>query len=341
MIRYTELKNTGRKNLREVIPLPKPFTVLVEPSSRCNFRCVQCFQSLGGDGYFEKNRMHMPLDRFRKTLDQLRDWPGGKIKVLKLSLYGEPMLCPDFPEMLKLARDADVAERIETTSNASLLTPEIAAALVDNALDYLRVSVYAATPERYREVTRSPCTPGRVRDHLQALRDAKRRAGAERPFVGVKMLDAYDEAENGRFRALFGEVADEVFLDKPHGWIHVSGTDFVDRLYGEKAAAAARDRAENSTRRVACPMAFTTMAVRANGDVSPCCVDFVGGTNLANMEDATLRDIWRSEAWYRFQALQLSGGKSANSSCARCDIHLSDHYTRDNIDGFPVEKLRP
>ena len=86
-------------------------------------------------------------------------------------------------------------------------------------------------------------------------------------------------------------------------------------------------------------MAFTTMAVRCNGDVSPCCVDFIGGTNLGNMEENSLQEIWNSQKWLDFQIMQLENRKHENSSCARCDIFQSDHYTRDNIDGFPVEKL--
>jgi hypothetical protein len=38
--------------------------------------------------------------------------------------------------------------------------------------------------------------------------------------------------------------------------------------------------------------------------------------------------------------MQLEDRKDENFSCARCDIYKSDHYTRDNIDGFPVARLR-
>src|SRR3989338_7988114 len=116
MIRFTKLKSTDRQDLKKVMPLPKPFTVLVEPSSLCNFRCVQCFQSAKAASAFTRSRGHMPLALFRKVLAQLKAWPGPKLKVLKLSLYGEPLLNPDFCEMLKLACAAGVVERIETTT---------------------------------------------------------------------------------------------------------------------------------------------------------------------------------------------------------------------------------
>ena len=339
MLKYTELKSTGRQNLREVLPLVKPFTVLIEPSSLCNFKCVQCFQSLREPSYFTRTQGTLPLARFRRVMEQLQAWPGPKLKVLKLSLYGEPLLNPDFCEMLRLAREADVAERIETTTNASLLSRDIAAKLVEYGLDYARVSIYASDQAKHLAVTGSALDIGVIHENLRVLQEIKTCRGSEKPFVSCKMLDAYGE-ENERFTRMYEDVADEVYLDKPHGWIQVDGADFIKKFYRDGAAGAMADLRQHSTRRIACPMAFTTMAVRSNGDVSPCCVDFIGGTNLGNVDKTSLQEIWNSDPWYEFGKMQLEDRKTENSSCARCDIHLSDHYTRDNIDGFPVEKLR-
>lgn len=339
MIRYTELKSTSRHNLMEVLPLAKPFTVLIEPSSLCNFRCIQCFQSVKSDSYFTQNRGNMPMARFQCVIDQLKSWPGPKIKVLKLSLYGEPLVNRDFCRMLRIAREANVADRIETTTNASLLTHRIASEFVEHQLDYVRVSIYASTQERHRDITDSSIKIQKIHENLRVLQEIKRTFGSERPFVSCKMLDAYDE-ENDSFFQVYQDVANELFLDKPHSWISVDGADFIRDYYKENADIVITDLKQNSTCRIACPMAFTTMAVRSNGDVSPCCVDFIGGTNLGNVDERSLQEIWSSDPWYEFQKMQLENRKHENYSCARCDIYLSDHYTRDNIDGFPVEKLR-
>jgi radical SAM protein with 4Fe4S-binding SPASM domain len=338
VIRYTRLKSTGRQDLRRVIPLDKPFTVLIEPTSRCNFHCVQCFQSLPGPSHFTRTRGHMPLDVYRGVLRQLASWPGERHKVLKLSLYGEPLLNPGFGEMVRLAREADVADRMETTTNASLLTRAVAEAVVAARLDYIRVSIYAADPARHGRITRSPIGPEAIHENLRVLQEVKRERGSERPFVSCKMLDAYGE-ENERFAAAYADVADEVYIDKPHTWIRVEGTDFIEAHYGDDAEAARLDMARHRTSRVACPMAFTTMAVRSNGDVSPCCVDFIGGTDLGNVAADTLPELWVSERWRGFQRMQLEGRKRENASCARCEVAQNDHYTLDDIDGVPVEQL--
>jgi radical SAM protein with 4Fe4S-binding SPASM domain len=340
VIKYTALPVINRQILRDVLPLAKPFTVLIEPTSLCNFRCIQCFQSIKTDSYFTETRGVMPLALFQRVVDQLQQWPGAKLKVLKLSLYGEPMVNPKFSEMVRIAKAADVAERVETTTNASLLSRAVAEQLVQHQLDYARVSIYGSHQAQHNAVTASNVSLESIHENLRVLQEIKKRAGSERPFVSCKMMDAYGE-DNGKFIQMFSDVADEVYLDKPHNWIKVDGVDFVKTYYKENVQTAIDDVAQHSSERVACPMAFTTMAVRSNGAVSPCCVDFIGGTNLGNVNENSLQDLWNSDAWFEFQKMQLQDRKHENSSCARCDVWRSDHYTRDNIDGFPVDKLRP
>ena len=339
MIPFTKLPATDRQNLMELLPLPKPFTVLIEPSSRCNFRCVQCFQSLKTESYFSKNRMNMPMARFLRVIEQLKNWEGPKLKVLKLCIYGEPLLNPDFCEMLRIANEADIAERIETTTNASLLSPNIAEKLVEYGLDYARVSIYSPDQKMHEEVTGSNIAIAEIHENLRILQEIKKQSGSEKPFVSAKMLDTYGEA-NERFLSMYRDVTDEVFIDKPHSWIKTGDADFLKNYYRNGMAAAADDFRRHSTKRIACPMAFTTMAVRSNGDVSPCCVDFIGGTNLGSIDSGSLKEIWRSDPWYEFQKMQLEDRKRENPSCARCDFYLNDHYIKDNIDGFDIQKLR-
>jgi radical SAM protein with 4Fe4S-binding SPASM domain len=283
--------------------------------------------------------MNMPLSRFQRIIQQLQAWEGPKLKVLKLSLYGEPFVNPDFCAMLKIAREADVAERIETTTNASLLSRVIAEELVRWRLDYARISIYASTQQRHEKITGSGMKILTIHKNLEVLQEIKKATGSERPFVSCKMLDTYG-VENERFFQKYRDVADELFIDKPHTWIKVDGADFIGTYYQNNAGDVRTDIRNISTPRRTCPMAFTTMAVRGNGDVSPCCVDFIGGTNLGNVDDHSMQEIWDSDRWYEFQKMQLEDRKQENLSCARCDFYLNDHYTKDNIDTFDVRKLR-
>lgn len=340
MIRYTELKE-HRHNLRDVIPLDKPYSLLVEPSNFCNFKCIQCFQSLKKDNYISQNRGMMSLEMFNEIMEQVKGWKGGKLKVLKLSLYGEPLLNKDFCKMLKAAREADIAERIETTTNASLLTEETARLLVEYEIDYVRVSIYGANQERFEYVT--GCRQiglQQVYDNLKRLKDIKESCGREKPFVSAKMLETYTD-EDREFMERFAAVADEVFIDKPHNWIATEEKNFIGSFYSQgQKEALDRDLSKTLSDRIACTMPFTTMSVRSNGDVSPCCVDWCGGTNIGNVLESTLEELWNGNAMYEFRKMQLENRKSENESCRNCEFYKNDHYIKDSIDGFPVERLR-
>ena len=338
MIPYTRLHATDRQNLVDVLPLKKPFTVLIEPSSLCNFRCVHCFQSLPEENYFSRQRSHMSMAMYVKIMDQLKAWPGPKFKVLKLSLYGEPLLSPDFAEMLRLAREADIAERIETTTNASLLTEKVAVEMVEHRLDYVRVSIYSPFQAKHEQVTGSMIDIHRIHDNLKMLQDVKERMGRKRPFVALKMLDTYG-SENDAFSKMYGDVADEIYLDKPHNWIRTGNGNFMDVLYQDNVGKAQEDIRVAAQSRRACPMGFTTMAIRSNGDIAPCCIDFIGGTNLGHIDKDRLSDLWCSDLWRRFMKMQFEGRQQENASCALCDFYKSSHYTKDDIDGFDVRKL--
>jgi radical SAM protein with 4Fe4S-binding SPASM domain len=340
MIPFTGLKHHNRQVLGDVIPLDKPYTLIVEPSSVCNFRCIQCFQSIDDDNYFARTRQVMSLACFEKVVAQMKNWEGPKLKVLKLSLYGEPFINPHFCEMLKIARHSAIAERIETTTNASLLTPEICEKLIEYGLDYMRVSVYSAYQERHERITKSNLGIMRIHDNLETLMRCKGRKNSDAPFVSVKMLDAYNE-ENASFLEMYGDVSDEAYLDKPHGWLPYKDKNYVKDLYGNDSEKAHQDMAANRSARKVCTLPFFTLAVRSNGDVSPCCIDWLGGTNLGSIGQYTLRELWNGEKMYEFRKMQLERRQAQNESCRSCEFYLSDYYTRDNIDDFPVDKLKP
>ncbi len=340
MKQYTKLKE-DRHVLRDVIPLHKPFTLLIEPSNYCNFRCVSCFQSLRQSNYITDHRCLMDLTCFQKIIHQMQTWEGEKLKVLKLSLYGEPFTNPDFCEMLHIARQANIAERIETTTNASLITPKIAEHLVTEGIDYIRVSIYGGNQARYREVTGVDCADiEQIIENLNSIQWWKKRLAKERPFLSVKMLDTFS-AENDEFKTRFAPVADELYLDQPHNWIASEEKSFLDSLYAteEKRTKLKQHQQTAFRARKSCPMPFTTLAVRADGMVSPCCIDWKGATNLESVHQRSLREIWNGAEMYAFQKMQLEGKNQENPSCRDCEFYKSGYYMLDDIDGLPVEKL--
>lgn len=310
--KYSRLK-LKRVDLRDAIPLQKPFTILFEPASVCNFKCTCCFHS------DPKIRTYLPrgLMRyadFKKIADDLAAWDGDKIKVIRIIGFGEPLLNRNTPRMIKLLKALDISERVEITTNASLLTPAISMRLIDSGLDYVRCSIYAVDQRGHEAVTQNRMRIEKIEDNIARLKRIRDDSGSRNPFIYVKMIESRDHRENRMFLEKFAAIADEAALEKPHQWLSRSGS------------------AANANRRV-CPQPFKMLSVHFNGDVILCDPDWKGNTCIGNALSENIANLWGGSRIRAFWKMQLENRRHENDSCRRCSF-LVDDYAIDNLDGL-------
>lgn len=110
-------------------PLTK---IYVEPTNRCNLSCVTCIRH-SWDESFED----LSWPAYRNLIEGLADFPEAE--TIAFAGFGEPLLHPRFPDMIRLAHDSGL--RTEMTTNAMLLTSALAERLVDAGLDQVTVSI--------------------------------------------------------------------------------------------------------------------------------------------------------------------------------------------------------
>ena len=148
--------NLKRVELGKVLPLNTPFSVYIYPIYSCNFKCGYCIRSLSSDELTKKglNNKILNMENFKQIVENLKEFPE-RIKSIQFSGYGEPLLHPNIAEMVKILKNADVAERVEIITNGSLLTHKLSDDLIDAGLDRLRVSIQGITSEKYQEIGRA------------------------------------------------------------------------------------------------------------------------------------------------------------------------------------------
>lgn len=314
--KYSELKQ-NRVNLRKAIPLAKPFTVLFEPTSICNFKCVCCFHN-EPDIYSHLPKGSMQFDDFKKIADDFAEWKGDKIKVIRIIGFGEPLINPKTPEMVKYLKDLEIAERIEITTNASLLTKECSEKLLDSGLDYLRCSVYAVEQTRHQLFTQTPFDISLIRKNIENLKKMRDSRKLEKPFIYVKMLESDDEKENQLFLDTFSPLCDEAVLEKRHQWL------------------SSKDPKKNQ--RQVCPQPFKMVSIHFNGDVILCDPDWKGNTCVGNALEEKISEIWGGKKIRKFWRMQLENRKNENLSCRDCSF-LNDEYAIDDLDGVSPDVL--
>ena len=135
-----------RTDLKSEIPLETPYCIFIDPSSACNFKCGFCMNQ-----YIKQpSIMSMPL--FKKLIDDL-DVFKSPVKTIRLYGFGEPLLNKNFCDMVRYAKKSSKVLEVDTTTNASMLTPELIDDLVSSGIDRVNISIEAMNTEKYREFT--------------------------------------------------------------------------------------------------------------------------------------------------------------------------------------------
>lgn len=143
-----------RRPLADVVPLSMPYALTVFPMRACNFRCFYCrlTQAKSEQEKFSKN-VQLPLTTFYRLVDQIRAVGKHQLKVLHFVGWGEPLLHPDLPEMIRYAKEHEIADSIDVVTNGALLNEELSRKLIDAGLDWLRISIQGMDAEKYHEVS--------------------------------------------------------------------------------------------------------------------------------------------------------------------------------------------
>lgn len=321
MLKYTELRSAPRVDLSQAVPLSLPLTVFIQPTNVCNFRCNFCPESLPDyqqrAGFYHR----LPMSLYEVIVSELKGW--GKIKALKFYMEGEPLLNPDLPRMIRIAKDAGVADRLELTTNASLFNEGTARLLVESGLDYVRLSIYGVD-ERHTKITGSRYTAEQIRANVHAFRQVRDAMGSQTPILYAQYLADSPEDEEA-FRSQYSDIADEIAIEPRHNWGALD-TRLVN--IGQQLGRYPKQ---------ACPEPFYTLAIRANGDVSVCCIDWSGGLIVGNLRDSSLREIWEGEPIRRIQSLHLAKKRDSIPACRNCTLIYN---FPDNLDHLSEEEFR-
>lgn len=173
-----------------------PFNVTLNLTSACNYRCLYCFQ-----GDVHTGEHNLPTSVWNNFIAQCA---AMGVQTLVVS-GGEPVLYPGFFDVLNKAMMCGIYCRILT--NGSLLDKSTIKKLADNNIDYVHLSLPAASETIYNRVTRST---GNLSKAVSAIKELK----ANGIYVKVKMvLTPYNlcDTEN-TIKICADNGADELFL---------------------------------------------------------------------------------------------------------------------------------
>lgn len=318
-----------RTRLADVVPLDTPFTLNIFPANVCNFKCSYCAQSLGRDKIYKEygiNTEVMNMEIIDKIIEQSKEF-DGKYKLISMMGHGEPLCNKQLSEMIKRIKLADITERTDIITNASLLTHDVSDRLIDAGLDVLRISLQGLSSESYKKISNVDINFDKFYNNIAYFYNKSK----GRCKVYVKTMDvSLEKDEFDKFYDIFGEISDRMYIDKVKPvYDKVEYTDSqrdisVDR-YGNK-----------HEKRIVCPQPFYMLSVWPNGDVTPCDALYKAGY-LGNVNSGSLKEMWLNKVHREFCIEHLSGKRFVNSKCSRCCAPDDVAHKEDILDDKRLE----
>lgn len=299
----SRIRTTGRTKLEEVIPLETPLHIFLDPSAACNFSCKFCFNK----DKSKTSHKIMEYELFEKIVDDLKQFPEP-LKVLRMYKEGEPLLNKNLENMIKHAKTSGVCEKVDFTTNGSMLNPTRNKLLIDAGLDAMVISVEGISEEQYYETSGVRID---FKEYANNIKHLYKNKGNCR--VHVKTTDMnINKSNEEEFYSIFGDICDEISIDKITPiWSDVDISDikqdFKSGIYNNEIQA-----------NKVCPYIFYSLTINSDGSVSSCFMDWQHKNILGNVKEKSFYDIWNSKEVFELRKAHLTGDLSKFGICKDC-----------------------
>lgn len=319
----------NRTALETVLPLRTPFVIFIDPSDACNFKCSFCPT---GDTKLMKEvgrpLKQMPWDLYTKIIDDICEFED-KVRVIRLYKDGEPLLNPRFVDMIRYAKDSGCCERVDTTTNASLLTKELSKKICNAGLDRINISIEGMNEDQYLDF--SGYKLKKFSDIVDNVAGFYEQRGSCEVIVKING-DSLTTSQKEDFVETFGPIADGIWIESVMScWPEFELKNGVkvnqDRgIYGQPIEEVS-----------VCPYPFYSFSINPEGTASLCFLDWSRKLLIGNFHTESVKEVWEGDLLNNYRKMFLSGERKKHPICGGCG--QMTHGQPDNIDKYMSELL--
>jgi radical SAM protein with 4Fe4S-binding SPASM domain len=283
-----------------------PFFFFIEPTNACDIRCRHCPQSAGS----KRTTGFMDMDLFKTCIRQIQRF---RPMLVTLHLAGEPLLHKRLPEMIRIARDANID--VTCASNCNLMTPEKAERVIQSGLDSIRFDF--SLDQTDFETIRTGSDWNNVLNNILTFIRIRKSLGRRTPMIMIRYLDFGKDNSQTVEKNIqqliwrypeFQEVAFEPYA--LHSW---SG-----RFAREKQHQGPFQFSMVGGNYYPCSHVWSSLSICWDGTVVPCCRDFNADYPLGNLNTSTLKKIWNGDSIRSLRELQKRQAFQKIPLCHAC-----------------------
>jgi MoaA/NifB/PqqE/SkfB family radical SAM enzyme len=290
-----------------------PYFLTIEPTNLCDLHCPHCET---GTGMLSRPAGYMAMDLYRHILAL------NHRHLICLQLYnqGEPLLHPQFPEMVRLAKQYGLCV-ISSTNGQRLADRAYAFEIAASGLDALILSIDGISQTTYARHRRGGSLE-KVLHGLACLREARDRMARRTPLLIVQfVVMRHNEHELAQLRSLSKEWgADRLLIKSLYLHDAADAEEFLpasERYRRYQLHAGDLLRKQKSSR--PCPRLCYSSVILWDGNVVPCCFD-KDGTYPVGQAFEPLAELYHGKAIRDFRSRQSSA--DAPQICQNCSDGL-------------------
>jgi radical SAM protein with 4Fe4S-binding SPASM domain len=313
---------------------PLPWHYVIEPTSRCDSRCIMCpFHSpdpeiAKGGVYLGTGGEDMPLSVFKRLIDEIvaLPWPYLPIHrtpMVTPQLRGESLLSQDFKSMCSYAKEKGLRLSLSTNGN-NLNKNNYINFFLDIGYDEIVVSLDAE--RKIFSKVRPQLDYDTIINNLKSLYTAKLDRGCVVPKIYTKtvMLKDHPPLDLRKTAQAFSEFADSVGFAYEN-YVNDEGTKEFSNYFFPV----------DETKHVPCLSISDVVGVHSDGLVKLCHADTTA--NLGNIHQNNLMSIVKNSS-LRNKLLndQIKGNFNTQKACKTCTTWYAQYRTIENIGDFII-----
>lgn len=285
---------------RRTLATGMPAHMKIELTNYCNLACPMCPHP-----QMRRAVGSMRPALFRKIIDESAPF----LEFAYLHHLGESLVVRRLGEFIRYGRSRGVAMGLST--NATFLDAGRSRLLLENGLDFLVISLDAATPATYAQIR----VGGDYASTLSNIQQffAMKRKLPNRTTAVVQLIVM--ESNRHEIEAFAREWEGQVMIKEVRDWAGQVPLPL---------SKSPNQRREGRPRLPPCRMPWSELTVLWDGAVVPCANHFEKVNVLGDLRSQSVAEVWNSPAMQRLRASHLSDAVAGVPVCATCPRHAFD-----------------
>lgn len=181
-----------------------PEIIVIEPTNYCNASCLKCLRHYKKLG---RNQGFLSIDDLKNILAKM----PLSIKFIGINGFGEPLMHPQFAEILKTIHQHDPNIKMGFHTNGILLNDAIISACIEYGVSDIEISVDSNIKETYQKLHSTKFAFKKLEENIKNVVSSRNQSNSDLR-IGVAYILQYENR---------GQLPGFI------GWAHRIGVDFV------------------------------------------------------------------------------------------------------------------